>query len=205
MFPLGSVVLPGATLPLHIFEPRYRQLITDLLASDAGSLEFGTVLIERGREVGGGEQRSAVGTIVTVVDVRVAEDGRFAVIAVGGDRIRIRQWLPDDPYPMAVAERWPDELAAPTSAAVDAGVIATLRERLESYFSAARELGDAAPDGLPMSSVEPSHAIYELAAWSPVSAVDLYAVLAAPSLSQRVDALREALDDAEAVLKFRRS
>ncbi|HUF97989.1 MAG TPA: LON peptidase substrate-binding domain-containing protein, partial [Ilumatobacter sp.] len=56
MFPLGSVVLPGGQLPLHIFEPRYRQLVQDLLASDEGSLEFGTVMIERGREVGGGDQ-----------------------------------------------------------------------------------------------------------------------------------------------------
>ena len=55
MFPLGTVLLPGAVLPLHVFEPRYRQLVQDCLA---GEPEFGVVLIERGSEVGGGDQRA---------------------------------------------------------------------------------------------------------------------------------------------------
>ena len=45
MFPLGSVLLPGAVLPLHVFEPRYRQLVKDCLA---GEPEFGVALIDRG-------------------------------------------------------------------------------------------------------------------------------------------------------------
>ena len=32
MFPLGTVLLPGGVLPLHVFEPRYRQLVIDCLA-----------------------------------------------------------------------------------------------------------------------------------------------------------------------------
>ena len=41
MFPLGTVLLPGAVLPLHVFEPRYRQLVIDCLADDTGDPEFG--------------------------------------------------------------------------------------------------------------------------------------------------------------------
>lgn len=58
MFPLESVQLPGETLPLRIFEPRYRELVTDCLAGDR---RFGVVLIAAGREVGGGERRCDVG------------------------------------------------------------------------------------------------------------------------------------------------
>ena len=50
MFPLGTVLIPGAVLPLHIFEPRYREMAQFCI--DNGS-NFGVVLIERGQEVGG--------------------------------------------------------------------------------------------------------------------------------------------------------
>lgn len=51
MFPLGTPLVPGSLLPLQIFEPRYQQMISDVLESSEP--EFGVVLIERGHEVGG--------------------------------------------------------------------------------------------------------------------------------------------------------
>ena len=66
MFPLGTVLFPYATLPLHVFEPRYRVLVHDCLASDAP--EFGVVLIERGSEVGGGDVRFRTGTVARLVE-----------------------------------------------------------------------------------------------------------------------------------------
>ncbi len=204
MFPLGSVVLPGGPLPLHIFEPRYRQLVADLLASDQATMEFGTIMIERGREVGGGEQRADVGTLVSIVDVQVSDDGRYGVMAVGTQRVRVVEWLHDDPYPLAVVERWPDQPAAGVPA-VSAATIDGLRDQVERCYELARNLGDEVPDHLPLSSVEPEEALYELASWSPTTVADRYAVLAAPSLCERAAVLAAALDDAEAVLKFRSS
>ncbi len=58
MFPLSAVLFPYASMPLHVFEPRYRALMRDCLAGDP---RFGVVLIERGSEVGGGDQRSSRG------------------------------------------------------------------------------------------------------------------------------------------------
>jgi len=205
MFPLGSVVLPGGALPLHIFEPRYRQLVADLLAGDQQPMEFGTIMIDRGREVGGGEQRAAVGTLVSIVDVQVSDDGRFGVIAVGTERVRVAEWLPDDPYPLAMVERWPDEPAPVGAPKVDEATIDGLRQHVERCYALARELGEEVPEQLPMSSADVEEAIYELASWSPTTVADRYAVLAAPSLSERVAVLAAALDDAEAVLKFRGS
>ena len=63
MFPLGSVLLPGAMLPLHVFEPRYRRLVQDCVAE--ASHEFGVALIERGFEVGGGDFRTMVANAST--------------------------------------------------------------------------------------------------------------------------------------------
>src|SRR5215475_10761205 len=101
MFPLGSPLLPFAPLPLHVFEPRYRTLLADCLA---GSREFGVVLIERGSEVGGGDQRFDVGTVARIADVVPFADGRSALTAVGTSRLRVLEWLPENPYPRARVE-----------------------------------------------------------------------------------------------------
>ena len=101
MFPLGAALLPGAVLPLVVFEPRYRQMVMDLLADDVNDPEFGVVMIERGLEVGGGDARTMVGTVARVIDMSALPDGRYALVAVGVERLRVSAWLPDDPYPLA--------------------------------------------------------------------------------------------------------
>ena len=106
MFPLGSVLLPAMLLPLHIFEPRYQQMMADLVAADGDS--FGVTLIERGHEVGGGDIRAMIGCRAQVLDCVQGPDGRWGVLAVGTERIRIGEWLPDDPYPRALVDPAPD-------------------------------------------------------------------------------------------------
>ncbi|NLE79040.1 MAG: ATP-dependent protease, partial [Rhodococcus sp.] len=91
MFPLGSAVLPGDKLPLHVFEPRYRDLVHDCLA--APEPRFGVVLIARGSEVGGGDVRHDVGTIAHIDTHAAIGDGRFELLCRGADRIRVIEWL----------------------------------------------------------------------------------------------------------------
>ena len=98
MFPLGTVLFPYAVLPLHVFEPRYRALTEHCLAGDGC---FGVVLIERGSEVGGGDTRFAVGTVARIARAGQLPDGRYVLATVGTQRFRVREWLPDDPYPLA--------------------------------------------------------------------------------------------------------
>ena len=98
MFPLGTVLVPGAVLPLHVFEPRYRAMMKDCLA---GEPVFGVVLIERGSEVGGNDERFGLGTVAGIEDAVELPDGRWVLRAAGRHRIRITGWLPDDPYPRA--------------------------------------------------------------------------------------------------------
>src|SRR5258706_16209226 len=98
MFPLGTVLLPHALLPLRVFEPRYRLMTERALKADR---EFGVVLIERGSEVGGGDTRFGVGTVARIVRAQELPDGGYALATVGIRRVHVISWMPDDPYPQA--------------------------------------------------------------------------------------------------------
>jgi uncharacterized protein len=201
MFPLGTVLLPGAVLPLHVFEPRYRQLVIDCLADDTGDPEFGVALIERGWEVGGGDERSDVGTVARMVRVEALEGGRYAIVAVGTRRIRVNAWLPDDPYPIADVDDWPDDDVDQPDLRER---VDDLTSRLGDILALAAQLGEAPADvDLGMISDDPLVASYHLAALAPVGPADTYRLLCAPSPAIRLDGLSAALDDAEAVLRFR--
>ena len=101
MFPLSTVLFPRAWLPLHVFEPRYRALKS---ACHEGDGEFGVVLISRGSEVGGGDQRVDVGAVARIARSSALDHGRMVVVAEGRTRFRILRWLDDDPYPRAEIE-----------------------------------------------------------------------------------------------------
>jgi Lon protease-like protein len=203
MFPLGHPLLPGAVLPLHVFEPRYRQMVKDILADDVNPPEFGVVMIERGREVGGGDARSAIGTIGRIIDMQVTDDGRYTVVAIGTDRLRVNAWLPDDPYPVADVDPWPDADANDSS--VTPAMIDALHRRVRDINDIVRELGEMTP--LPDAEIsdDPHLAVYHLGSLAPLGPVDRQRMLAAPTLLARLDALSAALDDAAAVLEFRRA
>src|SRR5438045_6955857 len=106
MSPLGTVLFPSLFLPLHVFEPRYREMTRVCLE---GNREFGVVLIERGSEVGGDDVRTLVGTVARIVEASELDDGRWMLATVGVRRLRVRAWLEDDPYPRADVDDWPDE------------------------------------------------------------------------------------------------
>jgi Lon protease-like protein len=198
MFPLGTVLLPGGVLPLHVFEPRYRQLVVDCLADDTGDPEFGVTLIERGSEVGGGDQRTSVGVIARLAHVEALPGGRYAVVAVGTRRFRVNAWLPDDPYPLADVDEWRDvDPDAPELPARVAAATARLREVLDL----AARFGEV-PSDLPISD-DPLLASYHLSGLAPLGPADRYRLLCAGSPAERLDLLAEVLDDVEAMLRFR--
>ena len=200
MFPLGSVLLPGGVLPLHVFEPRYRQLVQDCIAS--GVPEFGVTLIERGSEVGGGDQRTMWGTVARMVQVGETDDGRYAVVSVGTRRIRVNSWLPDDPYPLADVDDWPEgevDMAADEWSALVERVHARVRRAL----ALAVELGDLDGDPTTEISDDAVLASHHLVALAPVGATDRQRLLGASSPLDRVQTLDALLDDVEALQQFR--
>jgi Lon protease-like protein len=113
LFPLRTVLFPGALLPLHIFEPRYRQMIGECLD---GELPFGVVLIRNGSEVGGGAEPYTTGCTARITRVEKEPDGRMNIVSVGQDRFRIRSTSSERPYLLGEVELL-DEYDAATPAA----------------------------------------------------------------------------------------
>jgi Lon protease-like protein len=203
MFPLGTVLLPGGVLPLHVFEPRYRRLVADLLADDVNDPEFGVTMIQRGRETGGGEDRADVGVIGRVVQIEALGDGRYALVVVGTRRFRVRSWLPDDPYPLADVEEWPDD--DPDDPRVHE-LIVLARTRIRDIRRRAHATEEMEPDDAdPEISDDPLLATYHLAGIAPLGPADRYRLLCADSPRQRLEILDDALDDVEAMIEFRRT
>lgn len=108
MFPLEQVILPSMVVPLHIFEARYRKFAHDLQTMAEPS--FGIVGIERGREVGGDDQRFEVGVVMRVLSAEEFADGRWALNSVASRRLTVDEWLPDDPYPRAAVRDRHDDV-----------------------------------------------------------------------------------------------
>jgi Lon protease-like protein len=136
MFPLSAVLFPGALLPLHVFEPRYRAMTQDCLAADGC---FGVVLIDRGSEVGGGDHRVTVGTVAQLVEAHVLPDGRYVLLAQGTQRLRVARWLDDAPYPRALVEALDDE-SPPESE-----ILERARRAVRQVRALLSEFGDTTP------------------------------------------------------------
>jgi Lon protease-like protein len=200
MFPLGSVLFPGAVLPLHVFEPRYRELVQHCLEGDEH--EFGVALITRGSEVGGGDIRSMVATVARIVQVAQLEDGRYALITVGTRRVRVERWLEDDPYPIAEVHDWPDVIEDDNQGALEADLAATLA-RVRRINALASELGQSDAEVTPTISTEGVLGTYHLCALAPLGPADQQRLLCAAGPVARLALLNEALDDVEALLLFR--
>lgn len=153
LFPLNSVLFPGAVLNLHIFEPRYKQMINECLESGEG---FGVALIADGAEAGDPNVLPHdIGSIAEIVDVQPLPFGRYFISTVGRNRFRIRQVVSREPYLIAEV----DELDEPDQFAdreVDE-LLPAVRERFEEYlamlveFSGQESMVDL-PDDDPLST-----------------------------------------------------
>ncbi len=195
MFPLGMVMFPFTAVPLRVFEPRYQALLDGVLESDR---RFGITLIERGNEVGGGDQRCDVGTLVRVSGVADLDEGHRAVVVAGLERINVVKWLADDPHP------WAEVVSAPDGESDDeAGLLAEAKRMLERVMALASELGaDTAEVDLSVAD-DPSIGSFQLAALSPVTAFDSQRMLEAPTPEERLRLVIDALADRVEILKTR--
>jgi len=101
LFPLNAVLLPYQTLPLHVFEDRYRKMIGDCLEQDR---PFGVVLIREGSEIDESAEPYLVGTSARVVEHKPLPDGRVDLVAVGERRFRVRRFDRSKPYLVGYVE-----------------------------------------------------------------------------------------------------
>lgn len=113
LFPLEIVLFPGAPLPLHIFEPRYKEMIGECMAQDR---PFGMV---RAKE----SALSAIGCSASIVTViKKYDDGRLDIAAEGEQRFEIRTLNQERPFLQAEVEYFEDEPSTVGKSAADAVV-----------------------------------------------------------------------------------
>lgn len=184
MFPLNTVLLPSMPLALRIFEERYRVMLGRVL--EAEDPAFGVVLIARGHEAGGADERLDVATVARIVQLD-AGSGDVGVVAVGGERVRVTRWLPDDPHPLAEVEPLPDLVYRDELAPLLRETTATVRRVL----ARAAEYGPAGWAGDLEVSEDPVTAAWQLAGFAPVTQLDRFELLQATSLAEL---LRSTLD-----------
>jgi ATP-dependent Lon protease len=136
IFPLSVVLFPGTSLPLHIFEPRYKRMLADCLLGDR---RFGLMPTHTSNEVPG------AGTVGCVAEVRVNQelpDGRSNIVVAGGPRFLLSQILDDPlPYLVALVETFEDEPG--TSPPIEDTT--ALRELFTRYATPLHELHDGMP------------------------------------------------------------
>jgi len=138
IFPLPLVLFPGAPLPLHIFEPRYREMLDDCRRGDG---RFGIVLT-----TGGAERdipRGHVGCVAEVQQVRALPDGRSKVLVEGTERFALEEFV-DSPASYHVGEVSPYEDHAVSDADALQRLDTSVRELFARVGRAARAIADDA-------------------------------------------------------------
>ena len=126
IFPLHTVLFPGAPLRLRIFEQCYLDLVRDCSRDGAG---FGVCLILEGREAGEAATPAAVGTLARITDFYTLPDGLLGISAEGGERFQVaRTRVRDNGLVHAEVRFWPDEPIVPVPP--EYGLLATILERL---------------------------------------------------------------------------
>jgi Lon protease-like protein len=137
IFPLTAVLFPGTPLPLHIFEPRYKRMLADCLASDR---RFGITPTNPAREM------PEPGTVGCVAEVRVNQelpDGRSNIVVMGGSRFVLAHLLDESlPYPVALVQTFEDDPDTQPAAEETTA----LRALFTRYFTGLRQLNDVEPE-----------------------------------------------------------
>lgn len=117
LFPLNAILVPGLVLPLHIFEPRYRLMIQELMEiPEEEKREFGIVAVRDGHDISlsGINALHPVGTSTILREVNAHEDGRYDIVSTGSRRFRITSLDSSSPLLRADVEWLPEPEIIPT-------------------------------------------------------------------------------------------
>lgn len=196
LFPLNTVLFPGVTTPLHVFEERYRTLVNDLLAvADPTERLFGVTAIREGYEVGdprssrGAQSLHTTGTMMQLVEADPYDDGRFDIEVVGRQRFRVHEIDASGAYAVGLVDLVdePDDADAMIEAERTLATFEAYRLRL----SAMR--GDLVLEGdLP---TDPTYLSWSLATTCLLTEAERQALLEAPDAGTRLALLRTSLID----------
>ena len=189
MFPLNAVVFPGVSLPLNVFEDRYRALVHHLLrVEDPTERVFGSVGIREGYEVGdhGAQSLFRVGCRVRLTEVDARPDGTFLIVAVGLDRIQLDRLDTSGPFPVGHVVEHPEH-----EANVPEELLEQARATFSAYRAAISEIRHDPFEGrLPQ---DPTYLSWTLAACAPLPLQERQALLEAEDTAQRLHMVTDLL------------
>ena len=189
LFPLPVVLFPGVPLPLHIFEPRYRQMLADIRLEKNlfGLAYFDTTSAES--EV---PPPGHVGCVAEVTEVQEFPDGRSNILTLGVIRYRIESYVErGDPYLVAQVSYFEDDeedeqmLAAPSR---------EVAETFTRIAQAVRTINDERATLPEISDTEPQRLSFLVAAAMEIDADIKQDLLELRSTSERLERLRAMLN-----------
>jgi uncharacterized protein len=189
IFPLPTVVLfPGTFLPLHIFEPRYREMVSVCLEGDR---HLGMALLSEGRESDAGNSLfHSIGGAGEIVEHERLPDGRYNLVLAGRFRYRVLEEIPGQPYRLARVEVLPP--ASPPDRA-------KIQTALRVYQTLATRMD--LPD-LPSRPVSAEDFSGELANRLRYEPEEMQALLERDSLDDRLDLMTQRMADWETRIRF---
>jgi uncharacterized protein len=181
LFPLGTVLFPGVPMQLHVFEPRYRRLVEDLLSGPAPGV-FGITAIREGHEVGADSVRALydVGCVAELRQAQPSLDGRFALVVVGTRRFRLLDVDRSLPYLRADVEL----LDEPSG---DRAALEGLEPRVREALTAYSRLLSPAKEAVELPA-DPTELSYAIAARLVLDLPERQALLEQPDTAERLRA-----------------
>lgn len=198
IFPLPLVQFPGAVTPLHIFEPRYRQMIKDLMAGDK---TFG--ILYRNDEVMLESERLPLGSVGCATEIAVQQelpDGRSNLLCVGVSRFHLVAYVEGEPYAQAQVEFFDDDIAFDDLSG-DVQQAKALFARLSAIIRKVRDEKDQDDEAMPDLPDDPQALSFLLAAYLDIDVSDKQDLLEMTDTSLRlrevIRLLEELADDYE--------
>ena len=191
IFPLALVLFPGVPLPLHIFEPRYRQMLNDVRA---GNSLFGVSYFDASTSEKDMPPAGHVGCVAEITETQPMPDGRANILTVGIIRYRIEEYVERaDPYLLARVSYFEDDEEDPNLLGESARDVA---ETFTRIARAVRTINDERANLPDISDTEPQRLSFLVAAAMEVDTDVKQDLLELRSTAERLQRLGEMLERA---------
>lgn len=188
LFPLPVVLFPGMPMPLHIFEPRYRTMLTDIRAGDN---LFGLSYFDSGASEKDVPPAGHIGCVAEVTETQALPDGRSNVLAVGVVRYRVEAYIErGDPYLVVRANYFEDEKESDEALASKSKEVAAMFMRVANAIRLINDERGNLPD---ISDTEPQKLSFLVAAAMEIEVETKQELLELRSTSERLSRLRDLL------------
>jgi len=188
LFPLPLVLFPGVPLPLHIFEERYRQMLSDVRVTNN---LFGLSYFDASLGIGERPPAGHVGCAAEIVEVQPLDDGRSNILTVGLVRYHLAEYAEaGEPYFLGRVEFFEDDAEDGARLEVRAHEVAELFTRIARAVRAINDDRTGLPD---LAEIEPERLSFFVAAAMEMEAEDKQRMLELRSTSERLRRIRELL------------